>query len=66
VVITGSSQGTGQSIAERLARDGAKIIIDYHSHAEGAQRTRELVDAAGSKGCIVKPTFRQWAGLSCS
>jgi glucose 1-dehydrogenase len=62
-VVTGSSQGLGQSIAERLAKDGASVVIDYHSHAEGAQRTRELVEAAGSKGCVVKADLSSVSGV---
>jgi glucose 1-dehydrogenase len=62
-VVTGSSQGIGQSIAERLARDGASIVIDYHRHAEGAEQTRELVKAAGSKSCVVKADLSSVKGV---
>ena len=46
-LVTGSSQGIGQAIAVRLARDGANIVIDYRSHSEGAEETRRQVEAAG-------------------
>jgi glucose 1-dehydrogenase len=62
-VVTGSSQGIGQSIAERLAQDGASIVIDYHSHDEGAQQTRKLVEAAGSKGLVVKADLSSVSGV---
>jgi glucose 1-dehydrogenase len=53
-LVTGSSQGIGQAIAARLARDGAKIIIDYRSHREGAEATCRMVEEAGSKGAVVQ------------
>jgi glucose 1-dehydrogenase len=53
-LVTGSSQGIGQSIAARLAKDGANVIIDYRSHSEGAEETRRMVEDAGSKAAVVQ------------
>jgi glucose 1-dehydrogenase len=53
-IVTGSSQGIGQAIAVRLAREGASIAIDYHTHEEGANDTCKLVEAAGGRGVVVK------------
>jgi glucose 1-dehydrogenase len=38
-VVTGSSQGIGQAIAVRLAREGASVVVVYRSNPEGAQET---------------------------
>jgi glucose 1-dehydrogenase len=46
-LVTGSSQGIGQAIAIRLAQEGAKVIINYRSHPEGAEETIAKVQAAG-------------------
>jgi glucose 1-dehydrogenase len=53
-VITGSSSGIGQGIAERFAREGARVVIDYIGHPEGADQTLQMVERAGSKGVIVQ------------
>ena len=53
-IVTGSSQGIGQAIAVRLAREGANIAIDYRTHQDGANETRKLVEAAGARGVVVK------------
>ncbi len=42
-VVTGSSSGIGQAIAVRLAGEGASIVIDYHSHPEGAEDTQKQI-----------------------
>lgn len=48
-LVTGSSQGIGQAIAIRLAAEGAKVVINYRSHPEGAEETLEKVTAAGGE-----------------
>ncbi|HEY6206926.1 MAG TPA: SDR family NAD(P)-dependent oxidoreductase, partial [Chthoniobacterales bacterium] len=61
-IVTGSSEGIGQAIAERLASDGANVVIDYHRHDEGAQKTRALVETAGAKAAIVKADLSSVSG----
>ena len=53
-IITGSGQGIGQGIAERFAQDGAKIVIDYIGAPDGAEKTLQAVQAAGSEGITVQ------------
>lgn len=53
-IVTGSSQGIGQAIAVRLARDGTNVAIDYRTHDEGANETLRQVEAAGAKGVVIK------------
>jgi glucose 1-dehydrogenase len=48
-LVTGSSQGIGQAIAIRLAKEGASIVINYRSHPEGADETLAKVKAVGGK-----------------
>jgi glucose 1-dehydrogenase len=52
-LVTGSSQGIGQAIAIRLAADGAKVVINYRSHPEGAEETLAQVKMAGGECCAV-------------
>lgn len=47
-VVTGSSSGIGQAIAVRLASEGAAVVIDYHSHPEGAEDTQKQIAAKNS------------------
>jgi glucose 1-dehydrogenase len=51
-LVTGSSQGIGQSIVLRLAELGADVVINYRSHPEGAEETLAKVQAAG-KRCYI-------------
>ena len=62
-VVTGSSSGIGQAIAVRLASEGASIVIDYHSHQEGAEDTQKQIAAkGGSKSIIVQADVSTVAG----
>jgi glucose 1-dehydrogenase len=48
-LVTGSSQGIGQGIVLRLAQAGAKVVINYRSHPEGAEETLAKVEAIGGQ-----------------
>ncbi len=62
-VVTGSSSGIGQAIAVRLAGEGASIVIDYHSHQEGAENTQKQIAAkGGGKSIIVQADVSTVAG----
>jgi glucose 1-dehydrogenase len=53
-VVTGSSSGIGQAIAERFAQEGASVVVDYHSHIEQGQVTQQKIAAAGGKSVLVQ------------
>ncbi len=54
-MVTGSSSGIGQAIAVRLGSEGASVVIDYHSHPDGAQETqKQISDKQGGKTAIVQ------------
>ena len=48
-LVTGGSQGIGQSIVLKLAEEGAKVVINYRSHPEGAEDTLKQVQALGGE-----------------
>jgi len=62
-LVTGSSQGIGQGVAIRLAQEGAKIIVNYHSHPEGADDTLKQIEAAGSEGVAIQADLGQTAEI---
>ncbi len=53
-IVTGSGSGIGQAIAERLAQEGANLVVDYRDHVEQAQETVSKIEAAGGKSIMVK------------
>jgi glucose 1-dehydrogenase len=53
-IVTGSGSGIGQSIAIRLASEGATVVVDYRSHPEQANDTKVKAEAAGGKAITVQ------------
>ncbi|MBV8630881.1 MAG: glucose 1-dehydrogenase [Silvibacterium sp.] len=53
-LVTGSSSGIGQGIAEKFAQEGARVVINYSRSAEGGDATLAMVRQAGSDGVIVQ------------
>jgi glucose 1-dehydrogenase len=52
-IVTGSGSGIGQSIAERLAQEGANLVVDYRDHVDEAQTTIDKITQAGGKSIMV-------------
>jgi|WetSurMetagenome_2_1015567.scaffolds.fasta_scaffold00022_70 3-oxoacyl-[acyl-carrier protein] reductase len=48
-IITGGSRGIGRAIALRLARDGYRVVINFKSNEDEANRTLEMITAEGGE-----------------
>ena len=53
-LITGSDSGIGHSTAVEFAREGANVIVNYLHDEQGANQTREEVEAHGRKAIVVQ------------
>jgi 3-oxoacyl-[acyl-carrier protein] reductase len=53
-LITGASRGIGRATAVRLAREGARIAVNYKGNAEAAAETKRLIEAAGSTATLLQ------------
>jgi len=48
-IVTGGSRGIGRAITERLARDGATVVVNYAQNQQKADETVAAVKAAGGQ-----------------
>ncbi len=53
-IVTGSSSGIGQAIAVRFAAEGARVVVNHRSSAEGAEKTRQQIVDAGGESIVVQ------------
>lgn len=54
VLITGSSSGIGKTIAIRFAKEGAKVVVNYHVNEKGAEETKAEIEKLGVECLVVK------------
>jgi 3-oxoacyl-[acyl-carrier protein] reductase len=52
-IVTGASKGIGAGIARQLAADGAKVVVNYASSRDGADKVVADIEAAGGKAVAV-------------
>jgi len=53
-LVTGASRGIGRGIAERLAKDGANIVVNYTRNVDEAKKVVAGIEAMGVKAVPVQ------------
>jgi 3-oxoacyl-[acyl-carrier protein] reductase len=53
-MVTGASRGIGSAVAERLARDGFAVVVNYSGSAEAAAAVVSKIEQAGGRALAVK------------
>jgi NAD(P)-dependent dehydrogenase (short-subunit alcohol dehydrogenase family) len=53
-LVTGAARGIGKAIALRLAREGAKVAVNYKTSERDAKQVVEAIGAAGGEALLVQ------------
>lgn len=61
-IVTGSSRGIGRGIALRLAKEGAKVVVNYRGSEAAAHAVVEEIEAGGGEAIAVQADVSQVAG----
>jgi len=63
-VVTGASKGIGAGIAERLAGEGASVVINYARDQAAAKAVLQRISSAGGKGVTVQADVSQPSSIA--
>src|SRR3989344_1171390 len=58
-LVTGASGGIGRAIALRLAREGVKVGLNYHTGKDPATQLMELIVSGGGEACLLQANVSQ-------
>lgn len=58
-IVTGASRGIGRAIAERLAQEGASVVINYAHSADEAQKVVQAIASTGGRALAVQANVSQ-------
>ncbi|MBN8845736.1 MAG: SDR family oxidoreductase [Sphingomonadales bacterium] len=53
-IVTGGDSGIGRAVSALFAREGADVVIVYHSNKDDAAETAKIVETEGSRAIVVK------------
>jgi 3-oxoacyl-[acyl-carrier protein] reductase len=63
-VVTGASKGIGASIAKHFAAEGAKVVVNYASSKEGADRVVKMINDNGGIAIAVQADVSKEADVT--
>lgn len=58
-IVTGSSRGIGAGIAQVLAAQGAKVVVNHRNSPEGAEEVVTAIKAGGGEAMIIQADVAQ-------
>jgi glucose 1-dehydrogenase len=62
-LVTGGSSGIGAGVVRQLAKAGATVAINYHSHGEAAEKIVEDIKSAHGEAIAIQADVSQEADV---
>lgn len=62
-LVTGGSRGIGRAICQRLAKEGAFVVVHYGRNKTEAVATLNEIEVLGGRGALIAADLRTFAGV---
>ena len=62
-VVTGGARDIGRAISVKLAKEGAKVVVNYYSSESGARETVDEIKSLGAEAIAVKADVSKLDGI---
>ena len=62
-VVTGGSRDIGKAISIKLAKEGARVVVNYHNSEAGAKETVAEIKSFGGEAIAVKADISNLADI---
>src|SRR5215208_5428171 len=59
-IVTGGSRDIGRSVSVKLAKEGAKLVINYLNSETEALETKKTIEAANGECILVRGDMTKW------
>ncbi|MGH7898595.1 MAG: SDR family oxidoreductase [Candidatus Binatia bacterium] len=63
-LVTGASRGIGRATAERLAREGAAVIVNYRRNQDAAAETLAAIHSRGGEAIAIQADLEDGAAIA--
>ncbi|MDR0620067.1 MAG: SDR family oxidoreductase [Bacteroidales bacterium] len=62
-VVTGGARDIGRAVSVHLAKEGAKVVLNYFDNKDDADETLNLIKEAGGEAIAVRGDMTKWADV---
>ncbi|MFT4092836.1 MAG: glucose 1-dehydrogenase [Niabella sp.] len=63
-IVTGGSRDIGRAVSVKLAKEGAKVVVNYYGSKENGEATLQQIKEAGGEGIIVSGDMTKAADVA--
>src|SRR5688500_12552585 len=62
-IVTGSERDIGREVSIQLAKQGAKVVINYFGSEAEANETKKMIEDDGGEAIILQGDMTKWADV---
>ena len=64
-IVTGGARDIGRAVSVKLAKEGAKLVVNYFNSEEDALETKRLIEEFNGECIFVRGDMTKWEEKIC-